>query len=78
MDKTRNYKTPGGEHRQNTLQQKSQQDPLWPTSPNFLKLVWTKEKKDTIKKLTRDSYALSLGSEQWTIIIGVVIPQQAQ
>ena len=28
--------------------------------PNSLKLVWTKEKKDT--KLTRDSYALSLGS----------------
>ena len=26
--KTRNYKTPRGEHRQNTLQHKSQQDPL--------------------------------------------------
>ena len=26
--KTRNYKTPGGEHRQNTLRHKSQQDPL--------------------------------------------------
>ena len=26
--KTRNYKTPRGEHRQNTLQYKSQQDPL--------------------------------------------------
>ena len=31
-----------------------------PTSPNSLELVWTKEEKDT--KLTRDSYALSLGS----------------
>ena len=29
-----------------------------PTSPNSLKLVWTKEKKDT--KLTCDSYALNL------------------
>ena len=27
-DKTRNYKTPREEHRQNTLQHKSQQDPL--------------------------------------------------
>ena len=26
--KTRNYKTPRGEHRQNTLQHKSQKDPL--------------------------------------------------
>ena len=26
--KTRNYKTPRGEHRQNTLRYKSQQDPL--------------------------------------------------
>ena len=26
--KTRNYKTPRGEHRQNTLRHKSQQDPL--------------------------------------------------
>ena len=26
------YKTPRGKHRQNTLWQKSQQDPLWPTS----------------------------------------------
>jgi len=33
---------------------------LKPTSPNSLKLVWAKEEKDT--KLTRDSYALSLGS----------------
>ena len=30
--KTRNYKTPRGKHRQNTLRHKSQQDPLWPTS----------------------------------------------
>ena len=30
--KTRNYKTPRGKHRQYTLQHKSQQDPLWPTS----------------------------------------------
>ena len=27
--KTRNYKTPRGEHRQNTLRHKSQQVPLW-------------------------------------------------
>ena len=27
--KTRNYKPPRGEHRQNTLRHKSQQDPLW-------------------------------------------------
>ena len=33
--KTRNYKTPRGEYRQNTLQHKSQQDPLWPTSQNI-------------------------------------------
>ena len=33
--KTRNYKTPRGEHRQNTLQHTSQQDPLWPTSQNI-------------------------------------------
>ena len=26
--KTRNYKTPRGEHRENTLRHKSQQDPL--------------------------------------------------
>ena len=30
--KTRNYKTPRGKHRQNTLWHKPQQDPLWPTS----------------------------------------------
>ena len=29
------YKTPRGEHRQNTLWHKSQQDPLWPTSQNI-------------------------------------------
>ena len=28
---TRNYKTPRGKHRQNTLRHKSQEDPLWPT-----------------------------------------------
>ena len=28
-------KTPKGEHRQNTLQHTSQQDPLWPTSQNI-------------------------------------------
>ena len=33
--KTRNYKTPRGEHRQNTLRHKSQQDPLWLTSQNI-------------------------------------------
>ena len=33
--KTRNYKTPRGEHRQNTLWYTSQQDPLWPTSQNI-------------------------------------------
>ena len=33
--KTRNYKTPRGEHRQNTLWHTSQQDPLWPTSQNI-------------------------------------------
>ena len=33
--KTRNYKTPRGEHRQNSLRHKSQQDPLWPTSQNI-------------------------------------------
>ena len=32
--KTRNYKTPRGEHRQNTLWHKSQQDPLRSTSQN--------------------------------------------
>ena len=31
-----------------------------PTSPNSMKLVWTKEKKDT--KITHDSYALGLDS----------------
>ena len=31
----RNYKTPRGEHRQNTLRHTSQQDPLWPTSQNI-------------------------------------------
>jgi len=30
--KSKNYKTPRGKHRQNTLWHKSQQDPLWPTS----------------------------------------------
>ena len=29
------HKTPRGEHRQNTLRHKSQQDPLWPTSQNY-------------------------------------------
>ena len=33
--KTRNYKTPRGEHRQDTLRHTSQQDPLWPTSQNI-------------------------------------------
>ena len=33
--KTRNYKTPRGNHRQNTLWHKSQQDSLWPTSQNI-------------------------------------------
>ena len=33
--KTRNYKTPRGEPRQNTLRHTSQQDPLWPTSKNI-------------------------------------------
>ena len=33
--KTRNYKTPRGKHRQNTLRHKSQQDPLQPTSQNI-------------------------------------------
>ena len=33
--KTRNYKTPRGEHRQNTLWHTSQHDPLWPTSQNI-------------------------------------------
>ena len=33
--KTRNYKTPRGEHRQNTLWHTSQQDRLWPTSQNI-------------------------------------------
>ena len=33
--KTRNYKPPRGEHRQNTLWHTSQQDPLWPTSQNI-------------------------------------------
>ena len=33
--KTRNYKTPRGEHRQNTLRHTSHQDPLWPTSQNI-------------------------------------------
>ena len=31
---TGNYKTPRGEHRQNTLRHTSQQDPLRPTSQN--------------------------------------------
>ena len=35
LNMTRNYKTPRGEHRQNTLWHKSQQDPLWPTSQNI-------------------------------------------
>ena len=35
LNKTRNYKTPRGEYRQNTLWHKSQQDPLWPTSQNI-------------------------------------------
>ena len=33
--KTRNYKTPRGKHRQNTLWHKLQQDPLWPTSKSI-------------------------------------------
>ena len=33
--KTRNYKTPREEHRQNTLRHKSQQNPVWPTSQNI-------------------------------------------
>ena len=35
IPKTRNYKTPRGDHRLNTLWHKSQQDPLWPTSQNI-------------------------------------------
>ena len=35
LNVSRNYKTPRGEHRQNTLQHKSQQDPLGPTSQNI-------------------------------------------
>ena len=35
LNKTRNYKTPRGEHRQNTLRHKSQHNPLWPTSQNI-------------------------------------------
>ena len=31
----KNYITPRGEHRKNTLRHKSQQDPLWPTSQNI-------------------------------------------
>ena len=33
--KTRNYKTPRKEHRQNALRHTSQQDPLRPTSQNI-------------------------------------------
>ena len=33
--KTRNYKAPRREHRQNTLQHTSRQDPLGPTSQNI-------------------------------------------
>ena len=34
--KTRNYKTPRGEHRENTLRHKSQQDPLYYLSSHQL------------------------------------------
>ena len=42
--KTRNYKTPRGEHRQNTLQHKSQQDPLSSTSQNIGNKTKNKQK----------------------------------
>ena len=47
--KTSNYKTPKGEHRQNTLQPKSQQEPLWPTSQNTGKKKAKINKWDIIK-----------------------------
>ena len=46
--KTRNYKTPRGKHRQNTLWHKSQQDPLWPTS-RILEIKAKINKWDLIK-----------------------------
>ena len=44
-----NYKTPRGEHRQNTLWHKSQQDPLWPTPPKILKVKAKINKWDLIE-----------------------------
>ena len=46
--KTRNYKTPRGEHRQNTLRHKSQQDPLDPP-PRILEIIAKINKWDLIK-----------------------------
>ena len=62
--KTRNYKTPRGEHGQNTLLHESQQDPLWPTSQNMeikakinkwdlMKLKSFCTTKETISKVER-------------------------
>ena len=46
--KTRNYKTPRREHRQNTLWHKWWQDPLWPT-PRMLEIKAKINKWDLIK-----------------------------
>jgi len=46
--KTRNYKTPRGEHRQNTLRHTSQQDPLSPP-PRILEIKAKINKWDLIK-----------------------------
>ena len=51
--KTRNYKTPRGEHRQNTLRHKSQQDPLRPTSQNIRNKSKNKQILETKAKINK-------------------------
>ena len=74
--KTRNYKTPRGEYRQNTLWHKSQQDPLWTTSQNTGNK--SKSKKWNLMKLKSFCTTKETISKEKIIVNKATVKDQSQ